>query len=517
LVSVALANLLITVIALPCSCIEIMAVSPNHPDVCALQWFLTQLAAVVTLISFALISVENLLALSNASSLCSRLLCSKMRILLLLLLLWTFAIMLPWLRQLYRLTPDLCAPFVQPTSNQPSPSSTVNFTSLVQPVSSSSPSSASSSSSSLPSSSVSSSSPVPFSRRHLQQTPTTQSSVKSASLLQPSSSLPFATFNHSIGDTKQLGILWPRFHLVMFVCVLCIPHLISLLFFANCALRIKSIRQRSRASVNTDSYTHPSVTGDFALIKSNMLVSAYASVSWSPLIVCVFLSTFTGFSDANLISIAWWFAWTFSCLYSFVYALLNRDFGEAFFKLFFYCCCKSHVTFVRKSFTYRRPSVTNSLTANRRRTDLNGSGESYGLRVHIIPGLNMSQRRDTFGLISGGYGSSSGGGTSGHGLPTGILRSESLGRGNKTYGQTGGSSGSHHHIWSNAHKSSSGRNIYEKESESAFGAYRPMTSRGENDLPYRDQRHAMGFGRNFGSGNMSAAKFSCSSKYVSDL
>lgn len=48
-------------------------------------------------------------------------------------------------------------------------------------------------------------------------------------------------------------------------------------------------------------------------------------------------------------------------------------------KLFFYCCCKSHVTLQRKGAAMRR-----SLAA-----------DSMGLRVHIIPGLNIyAQRKD---------------------------------------------------------------------------------------------------------------------------
>lgn len=581
LVSVALANLLITVIAVPCSCIEIMAVAPNHPDVCALQWFLTQLAAVVTLISFALISVENFFSLFCPPSTCSRLLCSKMRILLLLLLLWTAAIMLPWLRQLYRLTPDLCAPFVHSSLSSSvvaSAASAAATSTSVLPSSSSSSSSLSSSGTSSSATAASSSSALSSSSSSdllssassstASSSAPSSPSVVNSSFAVPSFSVPFAALSpngapttfaahssvkfsfssllvddhHHVGSDNakaQLGILWPRLHLTVFVCVLCIPHLISLVFFANCAVRIKRIRQRLRAAISgTESYAnYPTVAGDFALIQSNMAVNAYASISWCPLIVCVFLSAFTEFADPNLIAIAWWLAWTFSCMYSFAYALLNRDFGEAFFKLFFYCCCKSHVTFVRKSFAYRRPSISNTLAAaSRRRADPSSSGESFGLRVHIIPGLNMSQRRDTFGQSGGSTGGAIGGGGGGIGgmsgsstgyghHSSGILRSESFGRSGpfKAYGQMGASGNSHHHhhhhhshhphIWSNAHKSTSGRTVYEKESESAFA-----TSRTEHDLSNRDQRHAIGFGRTFaGAGHTTSNKFCASSKYVSDL
>jgi hypothetical protein len=75
----------------------------------------------------------------------------------------------------------------------------------------------------------------------------------------------------------------------------------------------------------------------------------------------------------------WWIALSNSCAYSYLYAASNRDFREAFNKLFFYCCCKSHVTFTRKGNAMRR----------------NLAADSIGLRVHIIPGLNIyAQRKD---------------------------------------------------------------------------------------------------------------------------
>ncbi|OTF75083.1 hypothetical protein BLA29_010191, partial [Euroglyphus maynei] len=94
-----------------------------------------------------------------------------------------------------------------------------------------------------------------------------------------------------------------------------------------------------------------------------------------------------------------------------MYAATNRDFRDAFNKLFYYCCCKSHVTFSRKGATIRR-TVAN---------------ESMGLRVHIIPGLNIyAQRKDTMSANTattsyrsgggGGFHGSSGGNYSGGGF-----------------------------------------------------------------------------------------------------
>ena len=102
----------------------------------------------------------------------------------------------------------------------------------------------------------------------------------------------------------------------------------------------------------------------------------------------------------------WWVALANSCSYSYVYAATNREFREAFNKLFYYCCCKSHVTFARKGAAMRRGFA----------------GDTIGLRVHIIPGLNIyAQRKDqacttTYRTGSSGMGPSSGssGGSSYH-------------------------------------------------------------------------------------------------------
>lgn len=104
----------------------------------------------------------------------------------------------------------------------------------------------------------------------------------------------------------------------------------------------------------------------------------------------------------DYLNTVWYIAISNSCSFSYMYAATNRDFRDAFNKLFYYCCCKSHVTFSRKGATIRRTVVN----------------ESMGLRVHIIPGLNIyAQRKDTMSgntattsYRSGGYGSSGGGG-----------------------------------------------------------------------------------------------------------
>ncbi|RWS24774.1 histamine H2 receptor-like protein, partial [Leptotrombidium deliense] len=117
---------------------------------------------------------------------------------------------------------------------------------------------------------------------------------------------------------------------------------------------------------------------DESLSHSNAVVYLISLLMWAPFCVVSGISTVKPVSN-DVLQTVWWIAISNSCSYSFVYAFTNKDFGDAFFKLFYYCCCKSHVTFTRKGAGIRR-AVAN---------------DPMGLRVHIIPGLNIyNQRRD---------------------------------------------------------------------------------------------------------------------------
>nr|XP_027205765.1 neuropeptide CCHamide-2 receptor-like [Dermatophagoides pteronyssinus] len=140
---------------------------------------------------------------------------------------------------------------------------------------------------------------------------------------------------------------------------------------------------------------------DGCLLQSNVIVYVCSLAMWLPLIVTMVVDTINPVPQ-DYLNTVWYIAISNSCSFSYMYAATNRDFRDAFNKLFYYCCCKSHVTFSRKGATIRRTVVN----------------ESMGLRVHIIPGLNIyAQRKDTMSgntattsYRSGGYGSSGGGG-----------------------------------------------------------------------------------------------------------
>lgn len=116
------------------------------------------------------------------------------------------------------------------------------------------------------------------------------------------------------------------------------------------------------------------------LLKSHVAVYLLTLAMWVPGVALAAVSI-SREVPPHLVDVAWWLALSHSCLYSYVYAATHRTFRVAFNKLFFYCCCKSHVTFSRPS----------------REQRIGGpQGSGVGLRVHIIPAMNIySAKKDS--------------------------------------------------------------------------------------------------------------------------
>lgn len=115
------------------------------------------------------------------------------------------------------------------------------------------------------------------------------------------------------------------------------------------------------------------------LLKSHVAVYLLTLAMWVPG-VALAAASLSRQVPQHLVDVAWWLALSHSCLYSYVYAATHRTFRVAFNKLFFYCCCKSHVTFSRPS----------------REQRIGPQGSSVGLRVHIIPAMNIySAKKDS--------------------------------------------------------------------------------------------------------------------------
>lgn len=119
--------------------------------------------------------------------------------------------------------------------------------------------------------------------------------------------------------------------------------------------------------------TYTNMTDD-QLLKSNMAAFLVNLTLWLPLVLLHVCLQYRGQLSQELKDSVWWLATLNCCSCSYIYALTNKDFREAFNKLFYYCCCKSHVTFQRKTPIFRR------------QLELDAKGN---LRLHIIPGLNL--------------------------------------------------------------------------------------------------------------------------------
>lgn len=127
---------------------------------------------------------------------------------------------------------------------------------------------------------------------------------------------------------------------------------------------------------------------DDQLLKSNIIVFILNLTLWFPFVLLTIAAQYREQFTQELKDSVWWMATLNCCSCSYVYALTNKDFREAFNKLFYYCCCKSHVTFQRKTPIFRR------------QLDVDSKGN---LRVHIIPGLNVFSSKLSNGTGGPGY------------------------------------------------------------------------------------------------------------------
>lgn len=137
--------------------------------------------------------------------------------------------------------------------------------------------------------------------------------------------------------------IWPAYHGAVGAGLIVVPTLITILYFARAVFKIK----RYRVLMNENPLNPIYFLTDESTLKSNVAVYALSLFMWTPLSVVAAISTFHSL-DPDLLDTCWWIAMGYSCCYSFLYAFTNREFGDSFLQLFYYCCCKSHVNWVRK-------------------------------------------------------------------------------------------------------------------------------------------------------------------------
>lgn len=126
---------------------------------------------------------------------------------------------------------------------------------------------------------------------------------------------------------------------------------------------------RVRAYKSIPSFRPPvTFTFDYELMKTNLYGFIFFVIFWLPFGISLAVSSIQTISHRLFYNLAW-FALSKSCFLNFLYCVTNRHFRNAYINLFHYCCCKTTVSFSRRTREPVRPT-----------------GD---VRVHIIPGYNM--------------------------------------------------------------------------------------------------------------------------------
>ncbi|XP_078034126.1 adenosine receptor A1 [Augochlora pura] len=138
-----------------------------------------------------------------------------------------------------------------------------------------------------------------------------------------------------------------------------VPTLTTVFLYIKLVIRV---RHATRGS-----YKPPvAFSWDYELTKANMYSSAMFLIFWLPFFVAICLNSFWPVSARYLYNLAW-FALSKSCFNNLVYCVADRHFRSAYVKLFHYCCCKTTVSFSRRT-----------------RGDPARNASDVRLRVHII-------------------------------------------------------------------------------------------------------------------------------------
>ncbi|XP_054000633.1 beta-1 adrenergic receptor-like [Hylaeus anthracinus] len=87
---------------------------------------------------------------------------------------------------------------------------------------------------------------------------------------------------------------------------------------------------------------------DYELTKANIYSYVMFMIFWLPFGCAVCLNSFYRISAHILYNLAW-FALSKSCFNNLLYCVADRHFRSAYVKLFHYCCCKTTVSFSRRT------------------------------------------------------------------------------------------------------------------------------------------------------------------------
>jgi len=106
LVSLAFGHLMVTILVLPASAVAIMAGVPDDTNICHFQWLTTLACLIVSVLSFMFMAIDNFFGLGSLVTydLC----CTKCRIVFIIVLIWTVAIVFPILQHVNNFGPEFC-------------------------------------------------------------------------------------------------------------------------------------------------------------------------------------------------------------------------------------------------------------------------------------------------------------------------------------------------------------------------------------------------------------------------
>lgn len=120
-----------------------------------------------------------------------------------------------------------------------------------------------------------------------------------------------------------------------------LPTLTTIFLYVKLVIRV---RHATRGS-----YKPPiAFSWDYELAKANIYSCVMFVVFWLPFGIVVCLNSFKPISPRVLYNLAW-FALSKSCFNNLIYCVADRHFRSAYVKLFHYCCCKTTVSFSRRT------------------------------------------------------------------------------------------------------------------------------------------------------------------------
>lgn len=146
--------------------------------------------------------------------------------------------------------------------------------------------------------------------------------------------------------------------------VLVVPILATIVLYCKIHYKIRLARANP-------SFKPPLVfKWDYSLMLTNLYSFVMFVIFWFPFWIILAVSSVKVVSAHLFYKLAW-LSLSRSCFNNIVYCVANRHFQNAYVNLFHYCCCKTTVTFSRRT---------------RAETGPRPSGD---VRVHIIPGYNV--------------------------------------------------------------------------------------------------------------------------------